>query len=236
MEILNSDFKEEIESRCKENLGNSKFNFFELIHQPFGFQALQNWFCSQGGSEVDEYGLFKVLKMTCFSISETATWEIFDTFAQDLTISFREFLMIIYLLAAAESGQLKLFLYLHGKTVYQMLAGGDRHDINFERLKRIGRVLKMNENYLSEKGKDLSINYLRSSLNYEQFEVFYFKIFAELDSRSPDVKVVSEEVQEEVPYYEKPPEPKERPRVIEPKKSSKKTGCSGCHSKACNLL
>jgi hypothetical protein len=238
MESLKIEFKQDIENRCQEVSNSAKYNFFELIHQPCGFEALQTWFCSQGGSEVDEYGLFKILKLACNGVTETMTWEMFDTFAQDMTISFREFLVIIYLFAASESGQLKFFLYLHGKKVFQLIAGGDRQDINFERLKRLGRVLKMNENYLSDKGKDLSINYLKSALNYEQFEVFYFKVFADLDKQIPSLEVVKPQEEQKVEEVE----PRVSEVVSRPIKEiahhvpKKKVRCVGCHSKACNLL
>ena len=237
MESLTPEFKSEIESRCIDLSNGVKYNFFELLHQPYGFEALQSWFCSQGGSEIDEYGLFKILKQACQSISETSSWEIFDTFSQDLSITFKEFLIIIYLFAAAESGQLKLFLYLHGKKVYQLIAGGDRNDINFEKLKRLGRVLKMNENYLSEKGKDISVNYLKSIINYEHFEVFYFKVFADLDRQRPSVEVERKESGKvEVGQVVERPVELVVARVQEPVVRKKKTGCAGCNSKACVLL
>lgn len=236
MESLNSEFKAEIESRCMDVLSGVKYNFFELLHQPYGFDALQSWFCTQGGSEIDEYGLYKILKVACQNMSETHAWEIFDTFSQDLNITFKEFLMIIYLFAAAESGQLKLFLYLHGKKVYQLIAGGDRNDINFEKLKRLGRVLKINENYLCEKGKDISVNYLKSIINFEHFEVFYFKIFADLDKQRPCIEVEVKEVVkvQQVNEPERHVEVVSRP--LKPVIHKKKTGCAGCNSKACNLL
>ena len=57
MEFLKSEFKLTIETKCKEFSGGVRVNFFELIHTPYGFDALQNWFFSQSGSDVDEYGL-----------------------------------------------------------------------------------------------------------------------------------------------------------------------------------
>ena len=77
--------------------------------------------------------------------------------------------------------------------MFKLIAGGYCNDINFKKLKKLGRVLKMNESYLSEKGKDISVNYLKSFIIYMHFEVYYFKVFAGLDKQGPSVEVERKE-------------------------------------------
>jgi hypothetical protein len=226
MEFLKPDFKEAIETRCKESSGGVKMNFFELLQTSYGFEALQAWFFSQSGSEIDEYGLWKILKMICEKVTETVSWEIFDTLAQDTTMSFKEFCMIIFLFAAAETGELKLMLYMYGKKFYQLLSGGERQDICFERTKRIGRILGMNEKYLIQKGRELSLSTPKVALNFEQFQLYYFKIFCEV--HIPEIIL-------EKPEQENAPKP-ERNIELPPIAPKKKSSCTGCKSKACNLL
>ena len=244
MEFLKPGFKSSIEDKCKEFSGGVRVNFFELIHTPYGFDALQNWFFNQSGSDIDEYGLWKILKNICEKVNETSSWEIFDTLAQDITISFKEFCMVIFLFAAAETGQLKLMLYMHGKKIYQMLSGGEKQDICFERVKRIGRILGMNEKYLIQKGRELSLTSNRYPLNFDQFQLFYFKIFSEVENS----KFIQEGIREEESHIvEVIPEIKSDRKIENREKkiempppvaaaSKKKSSCTGCKSKACMLL
>ena len=51
----------------------------------------------------------------------------------------------------------------------------------------------MNESYLSEKKKVISVNYLKSFIIYMHFEVYYFKVFAGLDKQRPSVEVERKE-------------------------------------------
>jgi hypothetical protein len=236
MNVLKTNFKQEIESRCKDSSAGVRMNFFELLHTPYGFESLQSWFCSQSGSEIDEYGLCKILKQICENTSETYSWEIFDTLAQDLTISFKEFVMLVFLFAAFETGQLKLMLYMHGRRFYQILSGGDKQEICFERIKRLGRILRMNENYLIDKGRELNMSGLRTPLGFEHFELFYFKVFSEIDAEKPTFEAqkeeIKEEIREEVKFEPNPVLPPP-PVVVQ---SKKKSSCTGCNSKACVLL
>ena len=257
MEFLKLEFKALIETKCKEFSGGIKVNFFELLHTHYGFEALQSWFFSQSGSDIDEYGLWKILNTISEKITETLSWEIFDTLSQDTTISFKEFCMIIFLFSAAETGQLRLMLYMHGKKLFQQLSGGEKQDICFERVKRIGRMLGMNERYLIQKGKEFSLNSAKSPLNFEQFQLYYFKIFAEIDYVEPVAEVPSGLIvanQGSISCSELPANPAipanplsslvqlpSLPPINKPQKTGqtgpkKKSSCTGCKSKACVLL
>lgn len=239
MEFLKGDFKASIENMCKNFSGGVKMNFFELLHTPYGFDALQSWFFNQCGSDIDEYGLWKILNGISEKVTETGSWEIFDTLAHEVTISFKEFCMIIFLFAAAETGQLKLLLYMHGKKLYQQLSGGEKQDICFERIKRIGRILGINERYLITKGREFSIVCSKNPLNFDHFQLYYFKIFSEIDYVEP-----KEPEKPDVPLISRPesivpiPLPQEK-KIIKPALphiNKKKSSCTGCKSKACILL
>lgn len=132
--------------------------------------------------------------------------------------------MIVFLYASVESKQTKVMLYMHGKMLFQLLAGSERHEISFERVKRIGRILKLNERYLIQKGRELGLSWpMRASLNFEQFQLFYFDIFSEIDYTEP-LKV---EFKQEI-VVQKPVQ-----TTISKKKTTK---CVSCQSKHCSLL
>ena len=83
----------------------------------------------------------------------------------------------------------------------------------------------------------------QSIINYEHFEVYYFKIFVDLDKQRPSVEVEKREsvkvnVNVEVDVGQVVERPSELvvARVLEPVVRKKKTGCAGCNSKACTLL
>lgn len=236
MNFLKAEFKDGIEKKCKESSGNVRVNFYELIHTTYGFETLQTWFCSQSGSEIDEYGLWKILKEICIKITETTTWEIFDTLSQDMTITFKEFCMLIILYAAAETGQLKLMLYMHGRKMYQLLAGGEKQEIAFERFKRIGRILGLNENFLNEKAKKLSISPFKGSLNFDNFELFYYEVFASYDQGHQEESYKEEEPKKVIDRVPEEPVMQQIPAAPHPPPSKKKSSCTGCKSKACTLL
>ncbi|CAG9323724.1 unnamed protein product [Blepharisma stoltei] len=229
MEFLKTDFKNWIVKKCENSMQGVSLNFYELIHTPHGFDALQSWFLTMGGSELDEYAFFKLMKLVVNEMTEPEAWETFDTLCQEPTITLKEFLMLVFLYASLETKQMKVMLYMHGKMLYQLLAGSERHEISFERVKRIGRLIKLNERYLIQKGRELGISWpMKSSLTFEQFQLFYFDIFSELD--------YTEVVQQQEPKPEpvvvvsaaKPPLP-----VAVKKRTTK---CASCQSKHCMLL
>ena len=139
--------------------------------------------------------------------------------------------MIIFLFAAAETGQLKLMLYMHGKKFYQLLSGGEKQDICFERIKKIGRILGMDERYLIGKGRELSLTSSKNPLNFDHFQLYYFKIFSEINPDHLEEPIVNEE--KEVPLKIEKTIERQEPSVVP---SKKKSSCAGCKSKACNLL
>ena len=81
----------------------------------------------------------------------------------------------------------------------------------------------------------------QSIINYEHFEVYYFKIFVDLDKQRPSVEVENREsvrvnVEFDVGQVVERPLELVVARVQESVVRKKKTGCAGCNSKACTLL
>ena len=223
MEFLSTEFKEWVLNETEQKQQGLHLNIFELLHTPEGFDALQKWFYRFGGSEIDEYTFTRVLKATCKHIKETQTWEVFDTISNDSCTSIKEFCLIVFILSAAECKQLRALLYMHGKAIYSALAGSGTNEICFERTKRLGRVLGMNERYLIQKGREFGFGKLQNpSISFEHFQLFYFDIFSELDYEEPSEYKETEQVT---------PKPEVKP--THKKKTSK---CVGCKSKHCLLL
>lgn len=93
-------------------------------------------------------------------------YEILDSCGLE-SVGFREFCALILLYSAFDSGNLTKCLYEHGPLLYDIVGGG-QHIISGERLKTLGRVLGITEEYLNEVGESLDIK-SSTLINYESY-------------------------------------------------------------------
>lgn len=242
MALISSEFKQFIHTSAIKKNPEARFhklNFFHFLQTTEGFLELQHWFVSRSGAEVDEYKFYDVMKEVIIDLNMTTAWEIFDMCATDNTITFKEFILILLLYAAVDNKEAKLALYLFGAQFFQLIAGKGNHEISAERMRRLGRIIGLSELAMLYKLRQLKISPM-SAVTYEQFQLFYYDIFDEIDYvESVPQPVASIQIQLQLPpnpehipinHEEVVPLPLPKPKI------RRKKHPKGCGSKHCSLL
>jgi len=228
--FLKPDFVRAIRAEAiKKDSGLHNLTFFDLLQTAPGLGVLQGWFSSQAGTEIEEYNFKKVLGSMCVRVTDVESWDLFDCVTMEPVVTFREFCFIVFLYAAAESQQTKTLLYLHGASLYSLVAGKETNEITSERMLRLGRFIGHQERYLISKLKEMNLT-TKSKVTFDLFQLYYFDIFSEWDYR--------EESQAEEAKAQEPvlvvgsfaPQASVLPPIQKKKKST------GCRSKMCVLL
>ena len=235
--FLRQEFIKSIRSDAvKKDLNLQAYSFFDLLQTATGLNVLQSWFSAQAGTEIEEYNFKKVLSAMCTRITDVDSWDIFDSFTMEPVVTFREFCFIVFLFAAAESQQTKALLYMHGASLYSLLAGKETNEITSERMLRLGRFIGHEERFLLSKLRELNLT-TKSKVNFDVFQLYYFDIFSEWDYKAETQPKEEEEPMEKAmeaaPFAPPPVQTTVQTQQI-PMKKKKKT--TGCRSKLCTLL
>ena len=213
----------------KKDAGLQNLTFFDLLQTAPGIGVLQGWFSSQAGTEIEEYNFKKVLEAMSVRVTDVESWDLFDTLTMEPVITFREFCFIVFLYAAAESQQTKTLLYLHGASLYSLVAGKETNEITSERMMRLGRFLGHEDRYLLIKLKEMNLT-TRANISFDLFQLYYFDIFSEWDFKE-ESQFEEEKLQEPVLIVGN-----FVPQVVAPPPVQKKKKSTGCRSKMCALL
>ena len=164
----------------------------------------------------DECELYTFLQ-EILNLTELDAMDLYDLFKYNefFAISEKSFIMLIFLLASYESGQLEDYIATFHEEMFLTLSGNEKY-INLSRLKEVGRVLGFDENVLSKISNELHIE-LTSCIDQETFKSFYLNIG----------KIYDEQFKSENIYLQ---------QGGGSKRSQDKAKTSGCMNKACNIL
>jgi len=124
----------------------------------------------------DECELFVSLK-EILNIDDLDAMDLYDLFKfnEFSAVTEQHFIILIYLLASFECGNLEDFFQYFGDELFTFISGGE-NCINLSRLKDIGRILNIKENLLSKVSIDCNLD-MNTLVDIEKFR-FYHSILA----------------------------------------------------------
>lgn len=206
LQSMQKSSKKQVGSRSVKPMGHTTDNsfrersLFDLLITPSGYKEITEWLQRKSSSvempnesctrhdkdnELNEYDEFRVhylFKEILNEVYENQIQDIFDLFEtkNNSKITNTEIYLIITFMTAMDSVQTLEFLYLFGDKVFQALSMGQSR-MGCSRMKSFGKLIGITERKLLAIMKDLNLNE-DHEVSFEEFELFYFTIFDELES------------------------------------------------------
>jgi len=175
----------------KHQTENDK-TFFEDIFTETALTNLRKWFADHATTrtnQLDENQFVAFMRnLTCFP--DYRILEILDIFDinDSGAINWDDFFILVALFAALESKKCTQFFYKWKNKIFELLAHQGANTINFERFSRFGYVIGIPEEHMLLTLQELEIEKSRlNSINFEDFQLYYFAILEKLDKGAPNL-------------------------------------------------